>query len=110
MSAPMHTPGPWSVYADMRTDVCRATGDELSYVAGWNIESPAEEIVGCEGIISGPTSEANARLIAAAPELLEALEEARRQLEYVDGRFPTGTTPAVLARINAAIAKARGAA
>jgi hypothetical protein len=33
----------------------------------------------------------------------EALEEARRQLEYLDGRFPTGTTPAVIARIEAAL-------
>jgi hypothetical protein len=35
--------------------------------------------------------------------LIEALREARLQLEYVDGRLPTGTTPAVIARIDAAL-------
>jgi hypothetical protein len=39
-------------------------------------------------------------------ELVEMLHEARLQLEYLDGRLPTGTTPAVLARINAALSKA----
>lgn len=36
--------------------------------------------------------------------LREALVEARLQLEYVDSRFPTGTTPAIIARINHALA------
>ena len=44
--------------------------------------------------------EANARLIAAAPELLEALEMAQLWLEF-DGRFN-------MQKINAAIAKAKG--
>jgi hypothetical protein len=38
--------------------------------------------------------------------LVEALDEARRQLEYMDERSPSGTTPAVLARINALLARA----
>ena len=43
---------------------------------------------------------ANARLIAAAPELLEALEMAQLWLDY-DGRYD-------MQKINAAIAKAKG--
>ena len=60
----MHTPGPWKV---------DATGSEA---AGWAFRivgdanyAPLARINGV-----GPTSAANARLIAAAPKLLEALE------------------------------------
>jgi hypothetical protein len=42
------------------------------------------------------------RLLAAA--MREALHDARLQLEYLDERFPTGTTPAIITRINAALA------
>jgi hypothetical protein len=38
--------------------------------------------------------------------LRSTLEEARLQLEYMDERSPSGTTPAVLARINAALSEA----
>lgn len=67
MSA-QHTPGPW---------FCKREGYSTVYVearigGGW-----LQEVAAC-----GPTAEgqdqqtANARLIAAAPELLEALQEA----------------------------------
>ena len=36
--------------------------------------------------------------------LAEELREARLQLEYLDGRFPTRTTPAIIARIDDAMA------
>ena len=52
----------------------------------------------------------NARLIAAAPSLAAevlrlrgALREADLQLAYLDERQPTGTTPAIRARIAAAL-------
>jgi hypothetical protein len=45
-------------------------------------------------------------LLNANAALIEALEEARLQLEYLDGKFaPTGTTETVLARIRAALAR-----
>lgn len=50
---------------------------------------------------------ANAKLIAAAPELLEALEEAKIQIEYLHGKFKeTGSGNAVLSRMEQAIKKA----
>lgn len=52
---------------------------------------------------------ANAALIAAAPCLLEACENARLQLKYLDEKYGTATTPAVLLRLEAAINKARSA-
>lgn len=70
-----HTPGPWSVEPDIRTDLDRYTKEEREYVAGYNIASKDGEIVGAEGIIPGGAAEANARLIAEAPAMLDALRE-----------------------------------
>lgn len=69
VSTPQHTPGPWKqeyqTYEDgAHTCVANQDGD-------W--------IADC-GKESNPESEANARLIAAAPELLEALKEAQKLL------------------------------
>ena len=51
-----------------------------------------------------------ARLIAAAPDLLEALKEAILQIEYLHEKFsPTGSGEAVLAKAKTAIARAGGA-
>lgn len=67
---PEHTPGPWS----LDWDYCRKNGKSVRYRA----------ILGGDGnyvvtrIHSGPggnATEANARLIAAAPELLAALQQ-----------------------------------
>lgn len=48
-------------------------------------------------------------LIAAAPDLYEALQEAKLQIEYLHEKFAsTGTGNAVLSKIEAALAKADG--
>ncbi len=52
------------------------------------------------------TAEANSRLIAAAPELLDALKEALANLEYLGLR--DNKLPGMMQRINYAIAKAEG--
>lgn len=89
-----HTQGPWKV-----------TSNKLQcFIDGPN----GEEVAQCLG-------DADARLIAAAPELLEALKSAERVLqtqvrcEFNAGAPPTGTYHHTkLLEIQAAIAKAEG--
>ena len=88
-----HTPGPWR-----RSGANTVHGDDciVAFVG------TAEEAV---RRFSGPRQEADANLIAAAPDLLAALRIARAHI--VEGE---GTERGVLVRIRAAIAKAeRGA-
>lgn len=91
-----HTPGPWT-YDDESV-----TGSVWS----GNAPSGAWPTGVCVASVLGDSaeSEANARLIAAAPELLEALEEC---LEWIrqNGRPPTSE---LRQRVENAIAKARG--
>lgn len=63
MSAGTHTPGPWRVGPVDDTIVTDAAGKEVAAIDG-DYNSPDE----------WPRMEANARLIAAAPELLGALK------------------------------------
>ena len=65
------TPGPWEVVEDIRYE-----DKESQYTAGFDIcNFDGTSVVGCEGISGDSEKErANAILIAAAPDLLEALE------------------------------------
>lgn len=67
------TPGPWE------TDGVKITSKKLVYIA--EVMSFATKIP------YSPETEANARLIASCPELLDALEKC---LDYIDGATPTG--------------------
>lgn len=105
------TPGPWG-NETVRTScgVCHKIGpwphkwrhgNEMSACIYDDYPSPPE---GTDNML------ANARLIASAPSLAaevlrlrEALREADLQLAYLDERQPTGTTPAIRARIAAAL-------
>lgn len=100
-----HTRGPWSVFipedgmvyegGDCPATI-RAGGIHVATMAGerWRFSE---------------TGKANARLIAAAPELLEALEFCLDRLsDHYSGPFGTQTDVAALAVTRAAIAKARG--
>ena len=86
-----HTPGPWSYLAGdglaWRPSVQRAT--EGGFV-----------VVG----LSRNREEADAKLIAAAPELLEALKDALCALDCCGKDYPAAS------KARAAIAKATGAA
>ena len=83
-----HSPGPWKAYPH---DCCPGN---WYFVAGLlGLGKPDVHL-----------DEANARLIAAAPDLLAALKMAFAMLKSV------ANSPAVLEPIAAAIAKARGAA
>jgi len=97
MSAGKHTPGPWSV-------------SELSASGHFSEDyifiEPGIAVI--ERAVEGQDAEdmPNAHLIAAAPELLEALQAAR--LHIVGEALPTKAN--AIAMIKAAIAKATGEA
>ena len=88
-----HTPGPWIIYEFVDGYEIRAPEAEC-YVA---TASDPEAVWGAIG------REEDARLIAAAPELLEALENL---LKVHEGEGGTQHNAADMAR--AAIAKAKG--
>lgn len=98
MNATKHTPGPWKIL-----DTTRCNGYEIFRIGGNNAGGSW-----AESITSGDR-DANARLIAAAPELLEALLAAIPELPTHD--HPDGLAdyecPA-LRKARAAIAKATG--
>lgn len=102
MGESKHTAGPW-LYLDIG-EVVR--DDEVS---------PLIATVNLDGV-SPEQAEADGRLIAAAPDLLEALKAARSQVltlggevVEVDGKIASDAIQAaVLAVIDAAIAKAEG--
>lgn len=89
-----HTPGPWK-FAHDRNDLIVHDGDDVAYVDTLIPERPKAE------------QRANARLIAAAPELLEAARIALAESERANAHFGMDTSPATMA-LRAAIAKATG--
>jgi hypothetical protein len=69
-----HAPGPWAIIPQRSPEGDIAT--VYGTTDGWvSIHAPAWTNIG-----SGEVAMANARLIAAAPDLLEALHEVYRQL------------------------------
>lgn len=95
----LHTPGPWSI-AGPHAQRINYTVLTIGPASGWVCAVP----------IDVPRAEANARLIAAAPDLLEALIAARKHL---DGCTCAPSSGCAAARdrliIDAAIAKAGAA-
>lgn len=85
-----HTPGPW-----MREDIASTR---------WIIGANGETIMhlGDECLPDDGLSEANARLIAAAPDMLEALESVTAEIGYENMSSNLGE------KVCAIIAKARG--
>jgi hypothetical protein len=87
-----HTPGPWKWIGSRQSPQDRIYLSTPNGYANWTNLRNAEET-------------ANAHLIAAAPELLAALEYLLPYVEELE--YPTGSDAAKQAR--AAIAKAKGA-
>lgn len=95
-----HTDGPWQL--DEYTGCVYGPGEDPDPI----------QTVGAGG---PPEQQANARLIAAAPDLLEALSDCREALEGLQGDT-LGRHPAhgyyyrdeLLAKVRAAIATAKG--
>lgn len=96
------TPGPWFVIEDIRTE------DGVEYIAGFNIQTECgDELVGCEGIYGDfGGNRYNANLMAAAPDLLEALEQIIDEYGTAGDGCPRNNK--VLRDGRAAILKARG--
>lgn len=98
-----HTPGPWAYSADF--------SDYDSIHTDFRLDAGDMEIIGGCGCCGSPTisSEADARLIAAAPEILKALEYAVE----IYGRFGAVVNEPHnpgewIEQARAAIAKAKG--
>jgi hypothetical protein len=99
-----HTPGPWKADFD--------SPDSAGVIAPDQIPNEDNRIVAAHGIV-GPNFKANAALLAAAPELLEALKDAEDSLNYAQECWiaKDGTSNTVLEwrrrTVSAAIAKAQ---
>ena len=88
-----HTPAPWYVLAEGITDAA------IGYRA--IIDSDGYTVCNCS-----PMGEANARLIAAAPDLLNALDGLLDYLREYDADYPEAAP--IFGKARAAIAKATG--
>lgn len=98
MTQTKHTPGPWKLEGNPRFD--EETG---CYAGGYGIVGELEIICELCERLAPLEAEANARLIAAAPELLETLE----RLTY-EAERRAGVPKHFIAQARAAIAKAEG--
>lgn len=96
MKEAKHTPGPWWVEG--------GDPNAPSWAGMWpNIHADGYEVVGAQGLYGDyDTDMANARLIAAAPDLLAALMMVLDDPQALDGR------PRTAECVRAAIAKAIG--
>lgn len=92
-----HTPGPWFVDgAKPWQIILRTEKTNMLRIASANTQFTR-------------TYAANARLMAAAPELLEALKNATSVLKAFAGHVKDGIADVTLEQARAAIAKAEGA-
>lgn len=92
-----HTPGPWSAEVDRENDheINIVSGNRPFVATAWPANHQEDK-----------EQEANARLIAAAPELLEALRIVRDTLPHINGN--ASSVNSLLKLTGAAIAKATG--
>ena len=103
-----HTPGNWEVISDPGHFDTRTT--VVSKDGGSRKGHPYRMIVQVGGWAGPREAEANARLIAAAPELLEALEDLASLAEAAMREVGEYDIEAELSDARAAIAKATGGA
>lgn len=95
-----HTPGPWAICTD-KPEFAK------TYDLAQDTDCPSEVLATIRLYGNDETRWANARLIAAAPELLQALEHALERLEASQPTVGTATWE-VIKEARAAIAKANG--
>jgi hypothetical protein len=102
-----HTPGPWEVKqgADERDFIVADQTGNTVCEPNAELFNEWPELDPNVHHISVAEAQANARLIAAAPDLLESLKEA---LSIIGNRLPVGSFTEAKAKALAAIAKAEG--
>jgi hypothetical protein len=93
-----HTPGPWFYHKEIKPRYDSFTGEKIESVTNW-IKYDSGEYSNL-AIICTKDIEANAALIAAAPEMLAALES------IFDGETPLPQE--MIYRVETAIKKAKG--
>jgi len=97
-----HTAGPW-YYRDTPND------PDIAFTVLWQ-HAPVAEVYSANIAECSPASaEANARLIASAPDLLEACQEALAYCEHLKSSM-FGVEPSHADNLRAAIARATGEA
>jgi hypothetical protein len=102
MSAAKHTPRPWTARGENVHGI-QIGADKPNHPAGY------VGITSVNTFRNRDEGEANARLIAAAPELLAALKFlVDRGLTYFEGRTSPGFTREQIEKAREAIAKAEG--
>lgn len=117
MSGVKYTPGPWECDGDF-FEVCRVefegSGSYTTISSRSRISSPVAFAVGTPDTNwrDDTEQEANARLIAAAPDLLEAaqnaVEEWGMRAGDDDALLPLAEQPESIAALMRALARARG--
>jgi len=112
MSESKHTPGNWFVSDQPDAELHRIAIHADVVRGDWRYELRGLAYATWQDCDQRDEYEANARLIAAAPTMLEALKEAERFLDYfANGRVEfigAGTPHTALEQVSAAIAKATG--
>lgn len=109
MSENKHTPGPWY----WKDGAIRAANRDFvlwpQNVMG-ALELNWADCLGACGKHSEDNAEANARLIAAAPELLEALQRMLLEFDFLieEGKLPDIRNDVIFDHARTAIAKATG--
>ena len=98
-----HTPGPWAVRFTEQSNVIQIVAHDVGAVIARTAEAHPES-----GIYSD--IEHNARLIAAAPELLAALDDLVQQIDKGAKAGRLDLTVIFTTEARAAIARARGEA
>lgn len=112
-----HTPGPWEIAPHSDEDEVLQIVGEYEAIPGFG--ESANWIAECDLQEDIETNAANARLIAAAPDLLEALHDCVGRLRYLqtqvfgnpnftDRHDDEGACRSVADRADAVIAKAEG--
>lgn len=100
-----HTPGPWKIDEQ----------EDGSILGIWD-NNPEPYETKCvammdasnDSLVSTKEMWANAHLIAAAPDLLEACEKAFERLSYINKSYPLNDTWRMMCDLKGLIAKAKG--